>query len=729
MKKTVLLLLILSLSGIAGKANVSGIVYSEDGETIIGAIVRWENKNMATTTDADGKFELDYDKNCKRLITSFLGYENDTTTVSNPDSPVTITLRLHSLDEVTITTRGRGVVKVSGAENSTLINQLEMFKAACCNLGESFTTNPSVDVTYNDAATGARQIKLLGLSGSYVQMLTENIPAFRGAAQPYSLGYVPGPWMQSIQVSKGASSVKNGYESMTGQINIEYLKPQAEGNSIGANVYGDTEAKVEANVDANLHLNQKLSTAFLAHYEDRYKNHDGNDDGFIDMPHIRQVNLLNRWGYFSSKRITQALISVISEKRTSGVASHGDHHLSPDVYDTDIKTTDINGWLKNAWILNQEKNTNIAFMANYSRHLSDGDYGEQRSLYTGQTNVYSSLMFETEFDSHNSISLGGSIVYDYFHHKLHQTTDLVDRETTPGAYVQYTYKLADKFVAMAGLRYDHSSIYGSFVTPRAHIKWAPVKQLTIRASAGKGYRTVNPWAEYNYLLSSSLPIKINENLAQEEAYNYGISSTFSTSLFNRPFSISGEYYFTDFKNQVILDRDSNPGEINITNLNGKSYSHTLQFDLNYEVFDGFTFAAAYRYNDVKETYNGIKRTKPLTSRYKGLLSLSYLTPLELWQFDLTLQLNGGGRLPSSPVINNTKIYSENYSAFAQLSGQVTRHFRHISVYIGGENLTNYKQKNPIINIQSANYYDPTLVWGPISGAMVYAGFRLKFNYK
>ncbi len=723
------ILIILTLLTQRLSAQIRGTVYSEDGDAIIGAALRWDGKSVGATTDIDGNFTIDFDSRYNTLITSYVGYENDTTIVNNPNEQIVITLIPHKLDEVTVTARGRGVLKVSGAENSTLINQLEMFKAACCNLGESFTTNPSVDVTYDDAATGARQIKLLGLSGTYVQMLTENIPSFRGAAHPYSLGYVPGPWMQSIQVSKGSSSVKNGFESITGQINIEYLKPQSEGNTIGANIYGDSEAKIEANVDGNYHINDRLSTSFLAHYEDRYKNHDGNGDGFIDMPHIRQVNLLHRWGYFSPKRITQALVSFINESRMSGVANHGEMHLSPDKYNATIKTTNFNGWLKNAWILNQDKNTNIAFIGNYSRHLLNGEYGLGKSIYTGQTNMYGSLMFETEFDDHNSISVGGSIVYDYYHHKLHKATDITDRETTPGVYAQYTYKHNENFVAMAGIRYDHSNIYGSFVTPRAHIKWAPIKNISFRASAGKGYRTVNPLAEFNYLLASSLPITISDKVQQEQAWNYGVSATFSTSLFGRPFSISAEYYYTDFDNQFLLDRDSKPGEIRLVNLDGESYSHTFQTDLNYELYDGLTLTAAYRYNDVKETYNGIKMSKPLTSKYKCLASLSYLTPLELWQFDLTLQVNGGGRLPKSPVFDNMKIYDEKYHAFAQLSGQITRHFRHISLYVGGENLTNYKQSNPIINIQTENYYDPTLVWGPLHGAMIYAGFRLKLNYK
>ena len=210
------------------------------------------------------------------------------------DSDQVETLDGKQLNEVRVVSNQRLRVKTSGLANSDMITSSELLRAACCNLGESFTTNPSVDVNYADAATGAQQIKLLGLSGTYVQMLTENIPNYRGAATPYALGYIPGPWMQSIQVSKGASSVKNGYESITGQINVEFKKPQATPFA-DANLYYNTKGKLEANLGANLHLSKRWRTALLGHYEILDKAHDDNGDGFVDLPKIRQGSLQNRW--------------------------------------------------------------------------------------------------------------------------------------------------------------------------------------------------------------------------------------------------------------------------------------------------------------------------------------------------------------------------------------------------------------------------------------------------
>jgi len=597
-----------------------------------------------------------------------------------------------------------------GVVNGVMINREELFKAACCNLGESFTTNPSVDVNYSDAATGAKQIKLLGLSGTYVQMLTENLPNFRGAAAPFSLDYVPGPWMNSIQVSKGSSSVRNGYESITGQIDIEYLKPDND-EGVTVNLYGGTLGRLEANADANVHLDDKLSTEVLAHYQDDFGHHDVNDDGFLDQPNVRQWNLQNRWKWKGVHYMFHGGLALVKEKREGGQT----HHTAPDVhhlYKIGVETDRYEGYMKHAFIIAPEKGTNIALMGNASMHLLEANYGEKH-YSVNQKNAYAQLLFETNLTEHHNLSTGLSLNYDYL------TRD--DKETTPGAYVQYTYNLNDKVVAMAGIRADHSSRYGTFVTPRFHLKLTPSEIVSLRLSAGKGYRTVHALAENNNLLASGRQLVVDD-LEQERAWNYGVSSSFYIPLFDKTLKLNAEYYHTHFSQQAVIDYDSNPNAILITNLDGKSYSNTVQIDATYPIVQGLELTAAWRWNDVKCTYGGELMEKPLTSRYKGLVTASYKTPLGLWQFDATLQLNGGGRMPT-PV---NGLWDERFKAYEQVSAQITRWFRHFSVYIGGENLTGFRQKKTIINAEDpwSASFDPTMVWGPVHGRMFYAGVRI-----
>ena len=581
------------------------------------------------------------------------------------DSLQADTIKTQNLNNVTITSRRASTRKMGGAVNGVMINKEELFKAACCNLGESFTTNPSVDVNYSDAATGAKQIKLLGLSGTYVQMLTENQPNFRGAAAPYALDYVPGPWMSGIQVSKGSSSVKNGYESITGQIDVEYLKPDAE-EGVTLNLYGNTMSRMDANADANIHLNSLLSTELLAHYQDDFGHHDINDDGFLDQANVRQWNLQSRWHYRSHNYIFHGGIGMIKEKREGGQTEHTSH--ASHLYKIDIETDRYEGYMKHAFIINPEHGTNIALMTNLSMHQLDADYGHKQ-YYVNQKNVYAQLLFETNFTKQHSLSAGLSLNHDYL------TKD--EKETTPGIYAQYTYNLNDKVVVMAGVRADHSSRYGTFVTPRFHLKLTPNEIVSLRLSVGKGYRTVWALAENNYLLASGRTLVIDD-LEQEQAWNSGISSSFYIPLFGKTLKLNAEYYHTHFNEQAVIDYDSNPTEIHITNLDGKSYSNTIQLDATYPVVKGLELTAAWRWNDVKCTYGGKLMEKPLTSRYKGLITASYKTPLGIWQFDATLQLNGGGRMPT-PV---NDLWDEHFHGYEQVSAQITRWFRHFSIYVG-----------------------------------------------
>lgn len=621
------------------------------------------------------------------------------------------------LKDVTVKA-SNGMKSRASTQNMELIGQSQLIRAACCNLGESFTTNPSVDVSYSDAATGAKQIKLLGLSGTYVQMLTENVPNLRGASLPYSLSYVPGPWMQSIQVSKGASSVKNGYESTTGQINIEYNKPQAT-DGVRANAYLDNQLKYELNADASVHLNERLSTSFLLHYDDRQREHDGNADGFMDMPKQRQYNGMWRMAYVSPLWISQFYVQGIKDDRKSGMSSHS-HSTDLKHYGVDVNTERYVVQWKNGLTLNADHNTSLALMLHGSLHDMESMFGSTRYDVT-QKNGYAQLMFETDISYSHNLSLGASLNHDYYK-ELFSLADMGNvKETTPGVYAQYTYKLGEKLTAMAGLRWDHSSVYGSFVTPRLHLKYSPADVLTMRLSAGKGYRSPHALAENMPMLASGKSFVFKEPLKQEEAWNYGISAAFNIPVSDKKLELNAEYYYTDFINQMVMNVDGSAGAHSVCfeNLNGKSYSHTVQIDATYPFFEGFTTTAAFRYNDVKTTYDGVLRRRPLTSAYKALLTLSYKTPMELWHFDVTGQMNGGGKL-----YDNTS-----YPAYFQLQAQLTREFRRFDIYLGGENLTNYKIKNPIINAENpwSPSFDATQIWGPTEGAMAYIGIRFKLE--
>ena len=522
--------------------------------------------------------------------------------------------------------------------------------------------------------------------------------------------------------------MKNGYESITGQINVEYLKPQGT-DGLRANAYLDNELKQEINVDGSIHLNNRLSTSVLLHFENRQTDHDRDHDGFMNMPKLRQYNGMWRMAYVSPRWISQLYVKALRDERTSGMSRHHTHHESIPYYGIGMEANRYEAQWKNGLTLNAEHHTSLALMLNGTIHDAANTFGQTR-YDVKQQNGYAQLMFETDFTPQHNLSIGASLNHDTYDQTLILYNRLLGEqanllgtphETTTGLYAQYTFKLDDKLTIVPGVRWDYSSVYGGFWTPRLHIKYTPWEHLTLRASAGKGYRSPHVLAENISLLACGKTFVANERLQQEEAWNTGFSASLNLPIAEKELTIKLDYYYTHFLQQTIINPDGAGGANTFAfeNLHGKSCTHAAQIDLSYPFFTGFTATGAFRYMDARTTYDGQLRLRPLTPRFKGLLTLGYKTSLELWHFDLTGSVNGGG-----------KLYDQSdYPAWFQLQAQVTREFRHFSLYVGGENLTNYTMSHPVISAANpwSTAFDATQVWGPLNGAMGYIGIRFKLE--
>jgi len=726
----IIIYILFSLLSVAGlqAEKLKGHIQDKDKQSIIGASVYWQNSKAGVVTDVDGNFEMDVISNEHMLCIQYVGYQHKVIHISNHSEFQNITLEEdNKLDEVVVTKMAPGKIKKRlDLLQTEKITAKELTRAACCNLSESFETNPSVDVSYSDAVTGAKQIQLLGLAGTYVQMLTENFPNMRGSSAAYGMDYIPGPWMESIQVSKGAASVKNGFESLTGQINIEYKKPKTA-DPLSLNVFASDAGRYEANADGAIELNDKLSTGLLLHYSNEQSSHDKNDDTFLDMPKKHQFNVMNRWHYQTDKFISQSGVKILNDERTSGQNSHTMGDPDHDPYKISIKTNRIEAFTKNGFILDPEKNESLAV-------ILSGSYHDQKSKYAHdlynvyQTNLYGTLMYERNIGVSHKISTGANFNWDKYSQReeiqrLQQPYNQPDKETTIGAYAECTYNLNDKLTVLAGLRGDYSSLHKWFVTPRIHAKYNATDWMHLRASAGKGYRTVWALPENSYIMASSRKINIQDNLNQESAWNYGLSASFYIPVGKEELSITGEWFYTNFSKQVVMDMDSNPHAVSFYNLDGNSYANSFQVEASYPLFKGFTLLGAYRWINARTNYGGKTMRKPLTSRYKALVTASYETRLRKWQFDVTAQFNGGGRMPTPD--QNNPLWGNTFKSHTVLNAQITKFFRNWSVYIGGENLTDFKQKNPIIAANDAygDNFDATIVWGPTMGRKFYIGAR------
>ena len=746
------------------RAQVSGVVLDEHGESLIGANVYWANTGIGVATDEEGAFTLMPVKTTNRLVASFVGCHNDTLTVLNRQ-PLTIVLIDEAvIDEVTITERRMGVLKSrTSAFDTQTIGTEELCRAACCNLSEAFETNASVDVAYSDAATGAKQIRLLGLSGTYVQLIQENTPAVRGLAQNFGLEYIPGPWMSGIQVSKGTSSVINGYEATSGQINVELLKPQTQ-NPLSLNLMFNTELMAEANIMGGWQIplkehehehehhheegehcdHESLYTGIMAHYGQNFMAMDDNHDSFVDMPKTINANLANRWFYRHGDYTFQAFVRGLYDRRRGGqIGHHADTIANP--YLINLNTWRVEGFLKNGYIYDDESGSSVAVITAVSYHDLNNTYGV-RNWNANQLNAYLNAIWQGNFegsgliDNDHRVSAGVSLNVDNYHESLSILTQPLDRlEITPGIFAEYSYKYAEMLSLVAGLRIDYSTRYGFFVTPRMNIRYSPFEWWMLRASAGLGYRSPNVIADNAFVLPSSRTLHLASDIRQERAVNTGISTTFYIPLGSRQLQLSAEYYYTHFLNSLIVDMDRDKHAVYIYNQSdiagAQSFAHSAQIEATIEVLRGWTWTAAFRYTDVEQTtYNSSKnqyelRPKALTNRFKGIISTSYQTPLKKWQFDVTAQFNGISRMPDGFVALGD--YLGGYGTphpitwYPQLMAQITKYWRTCSLYVGAENMTNFKQFAPVVdsfNPWGADF-DASMVCGPTTGWKVYVGFR------
>lgn len=732
--KRVLILLLISSSVYGYTIPIKGKVLGLENSVkniLPGANIYWAGTNFGTIANMDGEYHIQSIADNDLLVFSFVGFKTDTMKWSGEEEIDAVLDKIMELDEVTVVQKNKGAyISRINPIHTTHINSAELQKAACCNLSESFITNPSVDVSYNDAITGAKQIKLLGLDGTYSQLQTENFPNLRGLATNYGLLYIPGPWLESIQVSKGAASVVNGYESITGQINANFKKPDSP-ELFHFNLYQSTIGRFELNSNYSLQLSEKLSTAFFVHGENFQNQLDHNNDGFIDDPLIKQIHLFNQWKYFDGRGfMVHAGFHYLNDNRTGGQIGFSNEQVRNTVnpYGVNISSERAEAYLKVGYDFKTLAHS-IALITNMTYHDMDSYYGLNN--YAGKEyTFYSNLVHTYSIDKADvhTLNSGMSVIYDKADEVLNQRTTEVN-QIVPGIYSEYTFKPNTKVTLMTGIRADLHSKFGAFITPRFHFRYSLTETLNARISGGKGYRTPRIMAENSFLLANARPLVFQENEIFEEAWNYGLSLTQDLNLFDRPLHLSAEYYRTDFLKQLVVDRESSANQISLEQLNGKSFANSYQLELRYELLPRLDVTAAYRINDVRQTINNKLLLKPLTSKYKGLIALNYTDRFKKWMFDYTVQFNGGGRVP---VILEQGIGQEaEFPAYTVMNAQISKFFRYWDIYLGSENLLGFTQSNPVIGADNpfGTNFDATRIWGPVQGRKVYAGIRITLNHK
>ena len=780
-KITVFSFFALAACGSLRAQDLRGVVRDAENQPLVGASVYWAGTTIGASTDAQGAFLLHRVKGYDKLVASYLGFVNDTLDVKNGVDKVAFALRSEGVALEGVVVEGNlsgNFVKRDGIVKGEMISFAGLCKMACCNLAESFENSASVTVGYSDAISGARQIKMLGLAGTYTQILDENRPIMRGLSAPYGLSYTPGMWLNSIQVSKGVASVTAGHEAITGQINLEHRKP-TDDERLFVNLYLDDELRPEANISTAFPVtkDKKLSSVILLHgsMDTDARKMDHNHDGFRDLPKSDQINVANKWLYAADNG-TQVRWGwkFVQENRLGGMLDYkntrtmreamekdwdwraGDKKMP--LYGSHIRNRNANGYFKVGMPVGpavydpdeqDEMRSNLAFVADFDHFSEDAYFG--LNDYTGNQNSLAlNLMYNHYFTYRSSLIVGVQGHLDYYREKLLNPTpwiaansvrnyDFDRNEREAGAYAEYTYAIKDKFSVVAGLRGDYNHYYDRFfLTPRGHLKWNITPSTTLRASGGLGYRSTNVITDNIGVLATGRAITFLDNESgkfdfrkfdrMEKALTVGGSLTQTFGLVNPgDATLSFDYFRTQFYNSVVADQEMYADRIVFYNTDGRSYTDTYQIDFSWSPVERLDIFATFRYTDsemtIRRADGGTARVeRPLVSQYKTLLNIQYATKFRRWVFDATAQLNGPARIPTQTGDLDDSYYSPRYPMFF---AQVSRKVGKFDIYAGCENIADYRQKDPILNAQDPYDYkfNSMNVWGPLMGRKFYVGLR------
>jgi outer membrane receptor for ferrienterochelin and colicin len=727
------------------QTNITGVIFgvaSNTKETLPYANIYVIQDGSGTVSDESGRFNLTlHGKLPQQIKVSYVGYITDTITITKSTKELNIEIFSESLDAVEIIARKRATeISLLSPHQVSTITTHGLQLLACCNLSESFENDPTVDVGYTDAVSGAKQIKMLGLDGKYSLLLMEATPAIHGLASMYGLTYIPGTWMRSIEVSKGASSVENGYKSLSGQLGVGLLDPKTT-DPLYVNVYGNSEGRIEGNLITGGKLaNNTFSNLMLSGaWQDM--PHDGNKDGFADVPANWNVNALNRWIIDVKVGHIMLLFNYLHDERKGGQMDFLKYPnaAQQQYYGFQNKADRVYGVAKYGVFIGEEHRRSIAIQLGGVYHNQTSFYGFDgyQNYDATQYSFMGTLkyLWLSENGKHKT-SAGFSYNYDRYDETYitadsaaypEGLTELGRIQSIPGVFLEYTFNPLEKMTLIAGVRYDNDSYFGNFFSPRLHFKYDIVKNLIFRISGGKGYHTPLLFTDFSRYLPSSRKWIIDDKLEAEEAWNAGTSLTWTFNINNeREGSIVGDVYYTTFENQFVADPFANSHEVRFYNVS-RSTALSAQISVNAEIIKNFNITLAGRYNDVKADFRSNKNQEvPYNNKYKGLITLSYATNHKKWEFTLTTQLNG--KVPVPEISNNQKPeYNRKGESefYTIMHSQITKNWRRLSVYFGAENLLNYTQPNPIIAADNpfSSDFDASGVWGPLSGRMFYAGLR------
>ncbi len=718
--------------------DISGVVYSLSGEkkeNLDGAVVKWINTRVGTVTENGGKFVIDSDNiSDKRLIVFFVGYKTDTIEVGNKDF-VEVTL-LNTATTNTIVVEGK--VSTSFISDETpkteVITQLELKHDACCDLSGCFGKNASVDVAVTDILTNTKELKVLGLEGSYTQVLIDNMPTMSGLVTKFGVTSIPGSLINRINISKGSNSVIQGYESISGIMNV-LLKDYSSSEKVFVNGFLNSAFEPQFNLNATTTI-KDWNTLFAFQTVQESKRVDDNNDGFLDVPLTRRYMLFNKWNYGSLENNdkTTAIIGLkfLDERRIGGQKNfdYNQNLGSNTVYGQTINLKNGDAYLRFSHEFENENQIKVFANGGFFDQLS---YFGTTKYDATQKNFNLNVLYEFPVYKNSYLRFGASYKYENIIEDINFLSPvsksyqgIYDKlESVPGIYSEGSFEFKELNLSIiGGLRADFHNEYNSIFTQRFLVKYLITKNTTLRASFGTGFRTVNPLSEYPSFLASGKDIIGLRSVKPEKTFNYGFDLLQYFVIGGLSGNINFDFYKTIFNNKVIPESDVIPYAYLFSNFDDAG-SNVFQIESSINFLQNLDLKFAYKFIDLYYFKNGQKLEQPFNSKHRFLSGITYTYPGNSWILNFYIQWFGKQTLPSTsgyPIEFQKPDVSDSY---AIMNFQFTKNFKYIETYFGIENILNYTQGNPIISADNpfGKYFDTSFIWGPTMGRNFYVGFR------
>ncbi|RAJ81846.1 iron complex outermembrane receptor protein/outer membrane receptor for ferrienterochelin and colicins [Chitinophaga dinghuensis] len=568
-----------------------------------------------------------------------------------------------------------------------------------------------IHIQNTSAVSGNNAIRMQGLDGKYTQLLRDGLPLYEGLSGNFGVLAIPPLDLKQIEIIKGSVSTLYGGGAIAGMINFISKTPT---NKPELTLLANGTTLKEKNFNA--YYAQKWGKFGMTFFGGLTSQNpvDVNNDGFSDVPRVRQYIVHPRFFWYLNPNSTiQAGYTGTFEKREGGDMQVLDHHA-----DNVHTYTEINNSNRNSVDLQYTQRNlgggTLTVKGNgsfYNLTSTEGPF----VLDGRQVNTYAEASYNKKAGRNDMVFGLNNNTENYQRGHGDSSTIGNYNYQTIGAFVQDGFHISDKWLAEAGLRADHHNVFGWYVLPRLALMYKPTDDLSIRLSAGTGYKSPAIFTTQTQTIGYRYLLPLGANVKSERSTGINFDGNYRTNIGELELTLNQAFYYTHITDPILPVQDmTDPTKVRLENqpyaVNSLGTDTYVRMEWNHvELYLGYNHTIS-RYTDAAKT------NVPFAPQDKFASTLAY-TIEDKWRFGIENSWIG-----SQYLYNNEK--APNYWFWAAMISRKIGD--HVTLVLNGENLFDARQgKNA--PLWSGSISNPTFqpLWGPIDGRVV--NFSVKFD--